>query len=130
MIPMDPVELSGFLDRETTQERRGEIQQLVAKTASLRAELQSLASADSQWRTAARAAAFPVEIHLDRERKFTISTRRAAAFIGFCLAIRFAPKLADTLMLGLALNGVALVVVIAWVIAITRESELRRIASA
>jgi len=129
MSLIDPAELSGFLDREMTEERRQEIRQLVANTASLREELESLSVADSRWRAAARSAAFRVEIRLHREKIFAISPTQAALLITFLLAIRFLPKLVSTLMLGLALNGIALAIVIAWVIAMTRETEHRISAS-
>jgi hypothetical protein len=112
-----------------TEERRQEIRQLVANTASLREELESLTSADSRWRAAARSAAFPVEIRLHREKILAISPVQAAVLTALLLAIRFLPKLVSTLTLGLALNGIALAIVIAWVIAMTRETENRMSAS-
>jgi hypothetical protein len=112
-----------------TEERRQEIRQLVANTASLREELESLSVADSRWRAAARSAAFRVEIRLQREKLFTISVTQASLLIAFLLAIRFLPKLMSTLTLGLALNGIALAIVIAWIVAMTRDTERRMSAS-
>ena len=125
MNPIDPVELSGFLDREMTEERREEVGRLVAGAPDLREELDSLSRADSRWRAAARSATFRVEIRLHREKIFAISPAQVAVFMAFLLAIRFLPKLLSTLTLGLAINGIALAIVIAWIIAITRESEHR-----
>ena len=57
MKRIDPVELSGLIDREMTEERSAEVRQFVANTASLREELESLSRADSRWRAVARSAA-------------------------------------------------------------------------
>jgi hypothetical protein len=123
MNQIDPAELSGLLDREMSEERSREIRQLVAHTSSLREELETLTIADSRWRAAARSAAFHVEIRLHREKIFAVSPTQAALFMTFLLAIRFLPKLANTLTLGLAINAIALAMVIAWVTAMTRQTE-------
>ncbi|HEY6456849.1 MAG TPA: hypothetical protein VIY90_16360 [Steroidobacteraceae bacterium] len=125
MKPIDPVELSGFIDGEMTEERSQEIRQLAANTQSLREELESLSRTDSRWCAAARSAAFRVEIRLHRERLLAISAVQAALLVAILLAVRFLPKLMHTLSLGLALNGIALAIVIAWVITLAQESERR-----
>jgi predicted benzoate:H+ symporter BenE len=129
MKPIDPVELSGFIDREMTEERSEELRQVAADTASLHEELERLSRADSRWRAAARSAAFRVEIRLHREKLFTFSAAQASLLIAFLMGIRFLPKLMSTLTLGFALNGIALAIVIAWIVAMTRETEHRISAS-
>jgi hypothetical protein len=124
MKEIDPVELSGFIDREMTEERSEEVRQLVANDASLQEELKSLSRADLHWRDAARSAAFRVEIPLHRDRVLTISTAQAAPLIAFLLAIRFLPRLVSSLTLGFALNGIGLALVIACVIALSREKPI------
>ena len=130
MKRIDPVELSGLIDREMTEERSAEVRQFVANTASLREELESLSKADSRWRAVARSAAFRVEVRLHREKLVTFSAAQAALLIAFLLAIRFLPKLMSTLTLGLALNAIALAIVIGWIVAMTRKTERRMTASA
>lgn len=125
MKPIDPVELSGFIDREMTEERSAEVRQLAADSASLREEIEGLSRSDSRWRAAARSAAFRVEIRYQREKLFPISATQASLLLAFLLAIRFLPKLMGTLTLGLALNGIALAIVIAWIVAMTRDTERR-----
>lgn len=123
MKPIEPAELSAYLDGELTPERAREVEAALAGTPALREELQILAHDDAAWRVAARTASFPAEVRLPHPRSFGLSAGRALLGILALLAIRFLPRLASTFTLDLALNAVGLAIITVWVVALLRDTE-------
>ncbi len=120
MNPIDPAELSAYLDGELSPVRAREIEAAVMASPALRAELDALSKADDTWRSAARSAAFPPHVRLPRAAASRASIYRIVGAVALLLAVRIVPKLADSLDWELIANGIALAVVVAWAIHMTR----------
>jgi anti-sigma factor RsiW len=115
MNPLDPSELSAFLDRELPAERMREIEALAEADPGVRAELESFARLDAQWRASARSAAFRPAVNLR-----SIKDRRSINV--WPLAFFMVLIVAQTLLRSfnafgaiLVLDGVALAVLLAGV---------------
>jgi anti-sigma factor RsiW len=119
MNPIDPVELSAYLDGELSPARAREVETALASSPALRAELDALAEADKTWRAAARSAAFRPDVRLRGATVPKVSICRTAGAAALLLAVRFLPKLAGALDVELIANGIALAIVIVWVIRMT-----------
>lgn len=121
MNPIDPAELSAYLDGELSPARAREIETALMSSPALRAALDALTKADETWRTAARSAAFRPVVRLPGAAlPAKVSISRMAGVVALLLAVRFLPKLTGALDWELVANGIALAVVIAWVIHMIR----------
>ncbi len=116
MNTIDPVELSAYLDGELTPERAREVEAALRTSPALRTELDALAEADETWRAAARSAAFRPDVKLRDAVASKVSVYRIGGAVTFLLAVRIVPKLAGTFDLELIANGIALALVVIWVI--------------
>ena len=68
MKPIEPEELSGFLDGELAPERMREVERAVALDAELREQLESLRALDGEWRGLAADAQFTPTVRMPTER--------------------------------------------------------------
>lgn len=123
MNPIEPAELSAYLDGELNPARAREVESALATSPALQAELDALTKADKTWRMAARLAAFRSTIQLPRTSSRKVPLYRTAGAVVLLLAVRFLPKLAGALDWGLIANGVALAIAMVWVIRMTRAEE-------
>jgi hypothetical protein len=127
MNPLDPSELSAFLDRELPAERMREIEALAESDADVRAELEALAGLDAQWRASARSAAFRPAVNLRSTQDRRVMGGRPVAF--FAVAFLAVLIVAQTLLRSfdafvpmLVLDSVALLVVLGGVSYLVRTS--------
>jgi anti-sigma factor RsiW len=120
--PIEPAELSAYMDGELDPARAREVEGALESSPALRAEFNSLVSADNSWRMAARTASFRPGIRLQpTDAPLPLrSVFRAAGFVILLLAARVVPKLASTLEVELILNAVALTIALTWIVRMTR----------
>ena len=128
MKPIEPAELSAYMDGELDPARAQEVEAALESSPALRSEFNRLVSADNSWRTAARTAAFRPDIRLEpNNRPLPLrSVLRAAGSITLLLAARVVPKLASTLEVELTLNAVALAIALIWIVRMTRADVHER----
>ncbi len=119
MNPIDPAELSAYLDGELDPARAGEVEAALASSPALRGELNALVNADNAWRAAARGASFEPGIRLRPGNTVLRSTLRAAGAIVLLLAARVLPKLPGSLLWELVLNGIAFTFALIWIARMT-----------
>ena len=73
MKPIEPFELSGYLDGELEPDRVRELEAVLARDPALRAEYEALANADREWKSTARLAAFVPDTQVRFSKPFTHS---------------------------------------------------------
>jgi anti-sigma factor RsiW len=121
---IEPAELSAYLDGELDPARAREVERALAEEPSLRAEFTALTQADAAWRTVARSGEFRPAVWLRYGRPPWASVPAAAAGVALLVAVRILPKLTDTLAWGFLLHGIALAIMVAWVIRLARGGAL------
>jgi anti-sigma factor RsiW len=121
--PIDPAELSAYLDGELTAARARAVEAALASSPELRGELNSLMNADHTWRAAAGTAFFRPRVRL-RPGDTPRSALGVAGVLVLLVVARVVPKLASTLEVELILNGVALAIVLIWVLRTTGRDQL------
>lgn len=128
MKPVQPEELSAFLDGELGPERSREIEMQIESDPALRTEFDELARTDALWRAAAATAAFEPRVHLPAAANRWAWLAGFPALIGALLVLRMLPKLIEAPAFGFGLQGVALAVLIAGIIwfGATGEREAAR----
>lgn len=124
MKAIDPDELSAYLDGELDRERVLEIEAALNNDATLRAQLDDLASANRDWRVAARGAAFEPEVALAAAYPTSNWSWLAMALLAL-IVVRLAPKLGDLFEWSLILHAAALCTTLPWVIRMARSTEHR-----
>ena len=126
MSDLDPAELSAFLDGELNAARAAPVEAIVAADEQVRAEYEMLEQADARWRSMALGAAFRHQV------LWPIPTQPAlpawAAALLFVIPIAsIAGKLAGAMVASFALNGLALLVLLACVVvAASSRSRLEK----
>ncbi len=120
MNPIDPAELSAYLDDELSPARAREVEAAMRDSPALRAELDALLEADKKWRAAVRSASFRPRIRLRNAATPKVSPYRAAGALALLVAARVLPKLGSAWDVELIVNGITLVIVMVWVIRMTR----------
>ena len=66
MTPIDPAELSGYLDGELSPERTETVRRALAEDPALAEQFSALESLDRDWTSAGMAAAFSPQVSLRR----------------------------------------------------------------
>jgi anti-sigma factor RsiW len=122
MKPVEPAELSAFLDNELDGVRAAEVEAALASDSALRAEFNAVARADAECRSAAGTAAFSPDVRLSAKALPSGPWYLTAAVVGVLVAVRMLPKFSDALEFGFVLHGLALVIVLAWVTWIARSA--------
>jgi len=116
MKPIEPEELSAFLDGELGGARAGEVKAALKSDPVLRAEFNALAEKDAAWQSAAGTSVFAPKVQLARHASSIRPWLGTAAILIVLVAVRMLPKLTDGLEFGFILHGIALVIALAWVI--------------
>lgn len=111
MPPIDPAELSAFLDGELPPERREQVRAALAGDPALRQTYERLQALDAEWAGHAAAAAFRPRVQLEPEK--APSRILAAAAVLSLLALRLALK-APPPLIGVGLELTLLALVIGW----------------
>ncbi len=124
MKPVEPAELSAYLDGELEPARAREVQQALEHEPSLRAEFETLNRLDGAWRAAAGSAAFQPRVRLPRGAAASPTLLAGASAIAVLVALRVIPKLTDALGLGLLLHGIALSLILAWLVRLSRQDAV------
>jgi anti-sigma factor RsiW len=130
MTPLEPGELSAYLDGELGSERMREVENIIASDPIVRAEFDALASADRNWRASARSAAFHPKVDLSRASaapspRNAISMRGVFAFVAVLIIMQIVLRKIDIMTLTLALNGVAFTLVLFCVISSSNQAAAR-----
>lgn len=125
MMPLDPVELSAYLDGELSAERMREIESILASDPIARAEFEALAAADANWRKSARSAAFHPNVDLPFPSEDAISIRMIGVVVASLIIMQYVLKQLDVIALTLALNGVALAIVLIGVVFLVKPGDMR-----
>jgi anti-sigma factor RsiW len=111
MRPIDPAELSGYLDGELPAARAEEVRVALARDPVLRQSYEQLIALDAEWKTQAAAAVFQPRVRVHRSfihGRFLVT---AAAFGLFLL--RLALKTAPPLF-GAGVEAILLLFLIGW----------------
>ena len=125
MKPIEPAELSAYMDGELDPARAREVETALESSPALRGELNRLVSADNSWRAAARIASFRPSIRLTPEPLQLGPILRAAGGVILLLAARVVPKLAGTLEVELILNAFALAIALIWIVRLMTRPDIR-----
>lgn len=112
MSDLDPAELSALLDGELDPARASAVEALIAADPVLAAEFDRLKRADQRLRALAADAAFPPRVRWPRPAPAPLPAWFAPC-LGLVLLAWLAGKLAPAMALALAVNALALVVLIA-----------------
>jgi anti-sigma factor RsiW len=107
MTPLNPAELSAYLDGELSETRAREVAAMVAANPALRDELDMLGSEDAAWRVAAGSAAFRPALRLQAVGDTTVSSRTIMVCVALFVVIAAVVRGFDSLAASLALNLVA-----------------------
>ena len=124
MKPVEPAELSGYLDGELDVARTAEVRELLSRDAALLAQFEALRATDANWRAAAASAAFVPRLQLPAPRARATSWARIAALALALIALRVLPKLGGPMVWGIALHAVALAIALVWIVRMIRSSAL------
>jgi anti-sigma factor RsiW len=120
MKPIEPAELSAYLDGELNPIRAREVETAMTNEPALRAEFNALTEADTAWRAAARSAEFRPAVRLRHSTAVWASLPAATAGVALLVAVRILPRLTDTLAWGFFLHGITLAIMVVWVIRLAR----------
>ncbi len=124
MKPIQPEEISAFIDGELDVERTQAVEEAMAQDAALRAQLAELKRTDILWKSAARSAAFSPAVNFTTPRQSIAGSRPAiTALVVVLLALRFLPKLDDVVVLGIVLHCLALAIILPWLFVADRGGE-------
>ena len=107
MTPLNPAELSAYLDGELSETRAREVAAMVAANPALLDELDMLGNQDAAWRVAAGAAAFRPALRLQGAGDMAASGRTIMVCVALFLAIAVVVRGFDNLAVSLVLNLVA-----------------------
>ena len=122
MTPLDPAELSAFLDGELPPARAREIEALLAEDAGLRAEYEALRQTDADWRQAGAAAMFVSQVRLPLAARGPAISLWPGAIAAALLLARIAAKFIEPVAPSLLLNFAGLALV-GWAVAALARSE-------
>jgi anti-sigma factor RsiW len=122
MTPLDPAELSAFLDGELPPARARQIEALLAEDSALRAEFEALRQADADWRQAGAAAMFVSPVRPPSADRGPAISPWSGTVAAALLLARIGGKFIDPLAPSLLLNLAALVLV-GWAVAALSRSE-------
>ncbi|MDB5676537.1 MAG: hypothetical protein JWM65_3519 [Sphingomonas bacterium] len=107
MTPLNPAELSAYLDGELSETRAREVAAMIAASPALLDELDMLGSRDTAWRAAARSAAFRPALRLRAAGDTAVSGKTIMVCIALFVAIAAVVRGFDNLAVSLVLNLVA-----------------------
>jgi len=107
MTPLNPAELSAYLDGELSETRAREVAGMIAANPALLDELDMLGREDAAWRVAAGAAAFRPALRLQAAGGTAVSGGTIMVCVALFVAIAAVVRGFDSLAASLALNLVA-----------------------
>lgn len=107
MTPLNPAELSAYLDGELSETRAREVAAMIAADPALLGELDMLGRDDAAWRVAAGSAAFRPALRLHAAGDMAVSGRTIMVCVALFLAIAVVVRGFDNLAASLVLNLVA-----------------------
>jgi anti-sigma factor RsiW len=112
MIPVQPQELSAFIDGELNPQRAAEVEIQIAANRELRATFEALRDLDDRWRASARTVAFVPQIRLPASATWNSRFMTVAVTIAL-VGIRVAVRMIDTTMIAFAFQALVLAAVLA-----------------
>ncbi|MDB5676158.1 MAG: hypothetical protein JWM65_3140 [Sphingomonas bacterium] len=107
MTPLNPAELSAYLDGELSETRAREIAAMIAASPALLDQLDILGREDAAWRVAAGAAAFRPVLRLQAAGDTAVSGTTIMVCVALFVAIAAVVRGLDNLAVSLVLNLVA-----------------------
>jgi anti-sigma factor RsiW len=124
MIPVQPEELSALIDGELDPQRAAEIKMQMAADPELRAAFDALRDLDGRWRRSARTAAFVPQVRLPTRAKWNSRLMILAVAVAL-VGVRAAVRMIDTAMIGVALQFIVLVAMLARIVWLERKDARR-----
>ncbi len=112
MTPIDPAELSAYLDGELSATRADEVRAALALDPELRRSYELLVKCDADWSARAQAAKFSPRVRFARA-PWSRSLLMAAAVVLGLFVLRMALKVMPTIC-GAGIEAALLVVVVGW----------------
>lgn len=111
MIPIEPAELSAFLDGELPASRAEEVRIALAQDPELRQSFEQLAALDADWKARASAALFRPRVRLERGvvRGRLLIAAAVVGLVLFRIALKSQPP-----VLGTAVDTLLLAVLVSW----------------
>jgi anti-sigma factor RsiW len=109
--PVSSEELSALLDGELSPERAHEVRAQLGTDMAMTTEFRMLTRLDNRWRDLASAAQFEPQVELPRRHLFSHWSAVVAGAL-ILTGIRLAPKFLASAVTGLALNVIALVLLL------------------
>jgi anti-sigma factor RsiW len=116
MSDLDPAELSALLDGELNAARAAQVEAIIATDVRVQAEYETLEEADARWRSMALGAAFRPQMRWPIPTKPALPAWATAALFLIPI-VSIAGKLAGAMVASFALNGLALLVIVACIVA-------------
>lgn len=116
MRPIEPAELSAYLDGELAPSRAKEIEARLASDPALRAQYEELRMQDAAWMSAARSALSVPRVRLGPVENRWQFGARSLLLVGGLLAVRLVPKFGELVGLGITLHLIVLALALAWVV--------------
>jgi anti-sigma factor RsiW len=121
MKPIEPEELSAFVDGELDARRMREVEAALSTDPALRAAHKIIADADAAWRAAVTLGRFETTAQLMAHSWLQSPALTCAAAL-VLVVVRALPKLSDALALSLLLQLPLLIALMVWVVVLTRNS--------
>lgn len=112
MQPIDPAELSAFLDGELPAERAQEVRDALASDPSLRQAYEKLAALDTTWKSQAETVMFQPRVHFAKRSSFDWYTKATVVVVALLL-LRLAIKTFPPLY-AVGFEAILLTVVLGW----------------
>ena len=116
MNPVEPEELSAFLDGELDAERVREVEMQIAADPALLRAFEALSGADAAWRAVAATAIFEPAVELPATGSRPSWLVASAPLIVALVLLRMAPKLIESPVFGFGLHAIALAALLAAII--------------
>ena len=124
MTPADAEMLSALLDGELDAARAREVEMQIAADPALRRAFEALSAADAAWRAAAATAIFVPAITLPASENRLGWFAASAPLIAVLVLLRMAPKLIGPPVVGFGLHAIALAVLLAALIRLSRTGGI------
>lgn len=124
MIPIQPEELSAFIDGELDSNRAEEIKNSIANDEVWRKRFDELSTLDTNLRNAASGAAFKPKVTFSSEKAFSgIFSTKLIAMVAALIFLRVHQKLEESFLFAFGLHIIALTAVIIALIILFKHDE-------
>lgn len=123
MQPIEPAELSAYLDGELDSNRARDVAIALATDPALRARYDALANVDAAWRTAVLAAQFTPAVQFEKRKALDISVPILAIVLICLVALLLLSKIDDVMEWSLVLHSIVLTIALPWIVRMAQEEQ-------